>query len=100
MSDNYMNNKNNSYNLKNKNARMKKATPCVKGVIGGKLMRDEILSERDAEQMLGDYIDDEFPDVKKEKDINLVVTPQAKEAFSRKPYYMYTSSNIKKNKKK
>ena len=32
----------------------------------------------------------------KEKDINLVVTPQAKEAFSRKPYYMYTSSNVKK----
>ena len=74
--------------------------PGVKGVIGGMVMRDEMLSERDTEQVLSEYIDDDFPDVKKEKDINLVVTPQAKEAFSRKPYYMYTSSNVKKATKK
>lgn len=63
-------------------------------------MREDLLNERNAEQVLDAYMEDDFQDVKKEKDINLIVTPEAKEAFSRKPYYMYTSSNIKKNKKK
>ena len=60
-------------------------------------MQDEYLGERNAEQMLSDYIEEEFQDVKKEKDINLVVTPEAKAAFSRKPYYMYTNKSEKKN---
>lgn len=73
---------------------------CKRGFLGGKNMRDELLNERAAEQALNAYTEEDYPDIKKEKDINLVVTPQAKEAFSRKPYYMFTSGNIKKNKKK
>lgn len=48
----------------------------------------EMLEERE-EKELDNFVEEDFPDVKKEKEVT--VTPQVKEAFSRKPYYMYNS---------
>lgn len=59
----------------------------------------EMLEEQHVKEF-DSFVEEDYLDARKEKDAALTVTPQAKEAFSRKPYYMYTSgSKIKKVKK-
>ena len=48
----------------------------------------EMLEETEQKEV-DNFVEEDFPDVKKEKDV--AATPEAKAAFSRKPYYMFSS---------
>ena len=59
----------------------------------------DFLEGKGAEQVINDYIEREMSEYKKVTERELAATgvaPEAKEAFSRKPYYNVTGSFIKK----
>lgn len=59
----------------------------------------DFMDGKGAEQVISDYIEHEMAEYKKisERDLSSSnITPEAKEAFNRKPYYNVSGSFIKK----
>ena len=64
---------------------------------GGHIM--DFMEGKGAEQVISDYIEREMAEYKKVTERELAtagVAPEAKQAFSRKPYYNVTGSFVKK----
>lgn len=64
---------------------------------GGHIM--DFMEGKGAEQVISDYIEREMAEYKKVTERELATTgvaPEAKQAFSRKPYYSVTGSFVKK----
>ena len=57
----------------------------------------EFMDKKDAAKMVNSYMEREMSEFRKvtEKDLDKSVTPEAKAAFNRKPYYGSSSMNLK-----